>query len=402
LPLSAIVCDFFHWTLQGDWKFDPACWPDPAAMVQELAKKGVHVIVSVWPTVNRLSANFVAMQKQGYILRTARGTLAQMWFVDNQSEEGLYLHYYDPSNSHARQFVWERVREGYYRYGIKTYWLDACEPELLPLHPDNLRYHIGDGEAVANAYPFLHAKGFFDGLTSEGEEDILLLCRSAWAGSQRFGAAVWSGDIQSSFEALAAQVRGGLNIGLSGIPWWTTDIGGFHGGDPSSPHFRELIVRWFQVAVFFPLFRLHGHRLPVTQFSGGPNEVWSFGEQAFAIIKNLMMLRERLRPYIMEQMRLAHETGTPPMRPLFFDFPGDGAGFQVEDEFMFGPDLLVSPILSEGMTSRPVYLPAGSTWTDAWSRQTHAGGQTITVQAPLDRIPLYLRDGAQSPILSNP
>jgi alpha-D-xyloside xylohydrolase len=236
-------------------------------------------------------------------------------------------------------------------------------------------------------------------MQASGEKEILFLCRSAWAGSQRFGVAVWSGDIQSTFEALRTQVRAGLNMGLSGIPWWTTDIGGFHGGDPSTPYFRELIVRWFQYGTFCPLFRLHGHRKPNTSdFSGAANEVWSFGEEAYGIIKELLMLRERLRPYIMEQMKRAHETGTPPMRPLFFDFYSDPRSYTIEDEFMFGPGLLVAPVLYEGARSRQVYLPDGSTWTNAWSGISLNGGQWITAEAPLDRIPLYLRDGAQLPI----
>jgi alpha-D-xyloside xylohydrolase len=346
--------------------------------------------------------DFEPMWQHGHLVRTARGTPAQMYFVDNEARDGIYLHYYDPTNPKARQFIWERVREGYYRHGIKVYWLDVCEPEMLPLHPDNLRYHIGDGEAVANAYPFFHEQGFCEGLKSEGEQEILLFCRSAWAGSQRFGAAVWSGDIQSTFEALQAQVRAGLNMGLSGIPWWTTDIGGFHDGDPSTPYFRELIVRWFQYGTFCPLFRLDGHRKPNTSdFGGAANEVWSFGEEVYQIIKQYLFMRERLRPYIMEQMRVAHENGTPPMRPLFFDFPADQDSFPAEDEFMFGPDLLVAPVLHEGATSRVVYLPAGSTWTDAWSGHAFRGGEWITAQAPLDCIPLYLRDEARLPICSN-
>lgn len=401
LPLSVIVIDFFHWTKQGEWQFDPTCWTDPTAMVQELADKGVRVMVSVWPTVNRLAKNFDSMWQHGYIVRNARGTPAQMYFVDNGARDGIYLHYYDPTHPGAREFIWESVREGYYRHGIKVYWLDACEPEMVPLHPDNLRYHIGDGEAVANAYPFFHVQGFYEGLKKEGEQDTVFLCRSAWAGSQRYGAAVWSGDILSTFESLQAQVRAGLNIALSGISWWTTDIGGFRGGDPSTPYFRELIVRWFQYGTFCPLFRLHGHRLPSdTDFGGGPNEVWSFGQEAYAIIRELMLLRERLRPYLMAQMQLAHENGTPPMRPLFFDFPNDKATYLVEDEFMCGPDLLVAPVLQEGANKRQVYLPSGSRWTDARSGQTLDGGQSLMVDAPLDCIPLYLRDGARLPIQS--
>ncbi len=282
------------------------------------------------------------------------------------------------------------------KHGIKSWWLDACEPEINPRDFDNLRYYSGNGLAVANIYPLLHEQAFYDGMRAEGEEEIISLCRSAWAGSQRYGAALWSGDIASTFEALQTQVRAGLNVGLSGIPWWTTDIGGFHGGDTRTPYFRELIVRWFQYGVFCPLFRLHGFRMPNEKFwdTGGDNEVWSFGEEAYAIITELMLLRERLRPYIMEQMHLAHEQGTPPMRPLFFDFPEDEMSWAVDDQFMFGPDLLVAPVLYEGARSRDVYLPAGTAWTD----ERVDGGQRITADAPLERIPLYLRAGRQLPI----
>ena len=400
LPLSVIVIDFFHWTMQGDWQFDPECWPDPTAMVRELEDMGVKVMVSIWPTVNAVSSHFDEMQRHGLLIRTERGVPAHMLFRDTRSEGPVYVHYYDPTHPEARRFIWERVCEGYYRHGIKVWWLDACEPEIRPRDPENLRYHIGNGLAVANIYPLMHQRAFYEGMRAEGEEEILTLCRSAWAGSQRYGAAVWSGDIQSTFEALRAQVRAGLNIGLSGIPWWTTDIGGFFGGDVSTPYFRELIVRWFQYGLFCPLFRLHGFRMPNTKFwdTGGPNEVWSFGEEAYSIIRELLFLRERLRPYIMEQMRLAHEKGIPPMRPLFFDFPQDNGCAVVDDQFMFGPDLLVAPVLYEGMRSREVYLPAETPWTDAWTDETFDGGQWVTADAPLERIPLYLRGEARLPI----
>ena len=399
LPLSVIVVDFFHWTMQGDWQFDPDCWPDPAGMVRELEEMGVKVMVSIWPTVNACSANFEEMLRRGLLVRTERGVPAHMPFRDTKPQGLVYMHYYDPTHPEARRFIWERVREGYYRHGIKVWWLDACEPETRHEDAGNLRYHIGNGAAVGNIYPMMHERAFYEGMRSEGEEEIIALCRSAWAGSQRYGAAVWSGDIQSTFEALQAQVRAGLNIGLSGIPWWTTDIGGFLGGDPESPYFRELIVRWFQYGAFCPLFRLHGFRLPTSGWhTGGPNEVWSFGDQAYAILKELLFLRERLRPYIMEQMRLAHEKGVPPMRPLFFDFPEDQGSWAVEDQFMFGSDLLVAPVLYEGARSRKVYLPGGITWTDAWTDETFDGGQWITAGAPLERIPLYLRGEARLPI----
>jgi len=402
LPLSVIVVDFFHWTLQGDWKFDPECWPNPVGMVRELEEMGVKVMVSIWPTVNALSANFLEMMRRGLLIRTERGVPAHTPFTDTKPEGPVYVHFYDATHPEARRFIWEQVRENYYRKGIRVWWLDACEPEMYPMDPDNLHYYLGNGMEVTNIYPLMHARAFYEGMRSEGEEEIISLCRSAWAGSQRYAAAVWSGDISSTFEALQAQVRAGLNIGLSGIPWWTTDIGGFHGGDPSTPYFRELIVRWFQYGAFCPLFRLHGFRLPVSQeagpMTGGPNEVWSFGDEAYTIIRELLFLRERLRPYIMEQMRLAHERGIPPMRPLFFDFPEDEACAGVDDQFMFGPDLLVAPVLHQGARSREVYLPAGTTWTDAWTDTSYDGGQWTSADAPLDRIPLYLRAGAKLPI----
>ena len=251
------------------------------------------------------------MERRGLLVRAERGIPSHMVFTDTRADGPVHLRYYDATHPEARRFIWERVREGYYRHGVKVWWLDACEPEVYPPDHENLRYHLGNGLEVAGLYPLLHQQAFYDGMKAEGEADVVTLCRSAWAGSQRYGAAVWSGDIASTFEALGAQVRAGLNIGLSGIPWWTTDIGGFHGGDPESPYFRELIVRWFQYGVFCPLFRLHGMRQPTVGWdAGGPNEVWSFGDEAYAIIRDLLFLRERLKPYILAQMAAAAETGS--------------------------------------------------------------------------------------------
>jgi alpha-D-xyloside xylohydrolase len=400
LPLSVIVIDFFHWTRHGEWRFDPEKWPDPAGMVAQLRQGGIRVMVSVWPTVSRLATTWAEMWQNGYIVRNMRGAAGQMYFVDNGSADGIYLHFYDSTHPGARDFIWGQVREGYYRHGIDVFWLDACEPEMLPLAPDNLRFHAGPGLEVANIYPLDHARAFFDGMCSVGEEEIFLLCRSAWAGSQRYGAAVWSGDIESTFASLRNQVTAGLNMAASGIPWWTHDIGGFRGGDPASAEFRELLVRWFQFGAFSPIFRMHGHRLPDgDDFSGGPNELWSFGDEAYVILRSYLELRERLRPYVMTLMRTAHEDGIPPMRPLFLEFPDDGACHAIETEYMFGPDLLVAPILEAGARSRAVYLPEGPSWTDVWTGAPHDGGRTIEVDAPLERIPLFLRDSASLPIV---
>ncbi len=174
-------------------------------------------------------------------------------------------------------------------------------------------------------------------------------------------------------------------MAMSGIPWWTTDIGGFHGGDIRTPYFRELIVRWFQYGAFCPIFRLHGYRVPMEKpmpATGAGNEVWSFGEEAYGILRELLFLRERLRPYLMRQMRVASEKGLPPMRPLFVDFPDDPACQTVEDQFLLGPDILVAPVLFEGARERKVYLPAGADWIDAKKGTPQPGGEWRQIRAP--------------------
>ena len=394
LPLSVIVADFFHWTRMGDWKFDPACWPDPAAMVRELEALGVKLMVSVWPTVSPISENYGFMTEHGLLINNERGVDAQHVFIDNGVNGPAYFAYYDATNPEARQFHWDVIQKNYVANGIKLFWLDNDEPDINPWHPENLRFFLGNGAEVASIYPLLHQMAYYEGLRDSGETEILTLSRSGWAGSQRYGAAIWSGDVASTFESLQGQVKAGLNIAMSGIPWWTTDIGGFHGGDIRSEHFRELIVRWFQYAVFCPIFRLHGYRLPLDDFmpkSGAENEVWSFGEAVYGILRDLLFLRERLRPYIHEQMQIASQRGLPPMRPLFVDFPDDPDCETIEDQFMFGPEIMVAPVLCEGAREREVYLPSGADWIDAWNGTVHPGGQRINAPTPLETIPVFLK-----------
>jgi alpha-D-xyloside xylohydrolase len=340
------------------------------------------------------------MRRRGFLAGTGRGLGAHKRFMDTYADGPVDITYYDATHPEARRFLWEKLCDNYYRLGIRAFWLDACEPEINPPQHENLRYHLGGGAEVGGLYPLLHQQGVYEGLKSAGEPEILTLCRSAWAGSQRYGACVWSGDIASTFDVLRAQVPAGLNMALSGIPWWNTDIGGFHDGDPAAPGFRELIVRWFQYGVFCPLFRLHGCRKGQGQgrISGGPNEVWSFGDEAGAIIREQLFLRERLKPYLLAQMRVASEAGLPPLRPLFLEFPEDRNAGEVADEFLLGKDVLVAPVVHEGARQRAVYLPEGAAWTDAWTGAAHRGGQTLQADAPLERIPVFLRDGAQWPI----
>ena len=304
-----------------------------------------------------------------------------------------------------QRFVWEKCKENYYKKGIRIFWLDEAEPEYGPYDFDNYRYYAGPALQCTNIYPLMYAKGFSDGLKAEGEKDILSLVRCAWAGSQKYGVLTWSGDIHSSFRAMREQLQAGLNMGMAGIPWWTSDIGGFVGGDISDPYFKELLVRWFAWGAFCPVFRMHGERSPwyereqefinnVRQLtSGQDNEVWSFGEDNYEILKKYLFVRERLRPYIRECMKQASETGAPVMRPMFFDFPEDKICWETEDQYMFGPDLLVAPVMEMGMRERSIYLPAGVSWTDANTGKQYAGGDRITTEAPLDLLPVFVREG---------
>ena len=310
--------------------------------------------------------------------------------------------HFDATNPGAREYIWQKVKQNYYSKGIKTFWLDEAEPEYTVYDFENYRYHQGTNLQIGNTYPLRYAQAFYEGQEKEGQQNIVNLLRCAWAGSQKFGALVWSGDIASSFESMRNQLAAGLNMGLAGIPWWTTDIGGFHGGNPDDPAFRELFARWFAWGAFCPVMRLHGNREPIQpQFgttggaacrSGAPNEVWSYGDEVYGICKKYLDIREKMRPYTRRIMAEAHEKGTPVMRPLFYMFPGDPASWEIEDEYFYGPDVLVAPVLYAGQRERQVYLPAGETWVDAASGKTYPGGQTVTVEAPLDTIPVFFRE----------
>lgn len=398
LPMDAIVVDFFHWTMQGDFKFEPRDWPDPEGMVKELKNMGIETVVSVWPTIDERSENYGPMAENGYLVDADRGCGYHMSWMGNTV-------FYDATNPGAQEYVWEKCKENYYDKGIRVFWLDEAEPEYGPYDFDNYRYYAGSALSCSNIYPAGYAKGFYDGLKKAGETDIMSLVRCAWAGAQKYGVLTWSGDIYSSFRSMREQLTAGLDMSVAGIPWWTSDIGGFLGGDISDDHFKELLVRWFEWGAFCPVFRMHGERSPwyereqefidnVRQLtSGQDNEVWSFGEDNYEILKKYLFIREKLRPYIRECMERAHTKGEPVMRPLFFDFCTDLKSWDIDDEYMFGPDILVAPVLSEGAESRKVYLPEGVKWRESSTGKVYDGGQTASANAPIDIIPVFIRDG---------
>jgi len=398
LPLDVIVIDFFHWPLQGDFKFDPENFPDPDGMVRELKSLGIELMVSVWPTIDHRSENFWPMAERGFLLGFDRGCNVNMtWMGDTV--------FYDATHPDARKFVWQKVKQNYFDKGIKIFWLDEAEPEGI-YDFDIYRYNTGPARKVTLTYPNCYAKGFYDGMREEGIENPLNLIRCGWAGIQRYGALLWSGDVYSSFRSFREQIAAGLSAAMSAVPWWTSDIGGFIGGNPDDPDFRELLIRWFQFGCFCPVFRLHGERFPMkpaeTEYKGGvrqfgsgqDNEVWSYGEDNFEIMKKYILLREKLRPYIRDVMRIAHSRGDPVIRPMFYEFPRDENCVNLRYQYMFGPDILAAPITELRARERNVYLPEGADWTCCRTGREYKGGQTAAAEAPLDVIPLFVKNNA--------
>lgn len=397
LPLDVIVADFFHWPKMGDFRFEEEFWPDPKAMTDELRELGVELMVSVWPQVSTESENFAAMKKNNLLVRSERGIDMQMQFQG----PSVFL---DPTNPATRQFLWDVCKRNYFDQGIKTFWLDEAEPEYGVYDFDNFRYHLGTNVQVGNIYPQMFARAFYEGQRAAGQEEIVNLLRCAWAGSQRYGALVWSGDIHSTFEDFRRQITAGIHMGVAGIPWFTTDIGGFHNGDVNDPAFRELLVRWFQFGTFCPVMRLHGDRKPSEPVSaqddsprlasGAGNELWSFGEDVYEILASYVHLRETMRPYTRELMAQAHTSGQPVMRGMFHEFPAEAECWDLDDQYMYGPDLLVAPVVVAGSTSREVFLPAGASWTNLHTGAILDGGCRVEVDAPLGVIPVFARDGS--------
>ena len=393
LKIDVIVCDFFHWPKMGDYRFDPEFFPDPAAMVKELNEMGIELMVSVWPQVSLTSENYEEMLQQGLLVRAEYGEQIGMRFVEDNM-------FFDATNPRARDYVWKKVKKNYFDHGIRIFWLDEAEPEYGTYDFENYRYHLGSNQQIGNVFPQLYARLFYDGMRQEGMENPVNLLRCAWAGSQRYGALVWSGDIMCRWEDFRRQVCAGLNMGFAGIPWWTTDIGGFHGGWTEKPEFRELLVRWFQWGCYCPVMRLHGDRQPSQKVlrkdgtpvlnSGYDNEVWSFGEEAYPILVKYMQRREAMRPYVRGLMHEAHEKGTPIMRAMCYEFPNDPACAVLKDQYMFGDKYLVAPVMQPGARSRSVYLPDGK-WQDVDTGAVYEGKQTVTVDAPIERMPVFER-----------
>lgn len=399
IPIDVIVIDYYHWPRCGDWRFDEEYFPDPKAMVDELHEMGIETMVSVWPQVDWRSENYEEMKQQGLLVKINSGVDVQMTFHGNNV-------FMDATNPRCRKYVWEKCKQNYADLGINLFWLDEAEPEFTHYAYENYRLHAGSVLETGNIYPREYAKLFYEGQKENGQKDVVNLLRCAWAGSQRYGALVWSGDIMSTYEDFRKQICAGIHMGIAGIPWWTTDIGGFHGGVIDDENYRELLIRWFQFGAFCPVMRIHGCRLPgkqiidkageVREWTGADNEVWSYGEEAYPILVKFIRVREMMRDYTRSLMKEAHEKGAPVMRALFYEFPEDSKCWDISDSYMYGADILVAPVCYEHERSRKVYLPEGALWTNTHTGEVYEGGKEYEVEAPIDTLPIFLRDGKQS------
>jgi alpha-D-xyloside xylohydrolase len=409
IPVDNIVQDWFWWDNMGSFRFNQD-YPDAKAMVDDLHRNNFHLMISAWPYFYPGSAAYDDMDKRGFFLdrKVVAGT----------HPAGMAL--YDAMNPEARAAFWGLMDNALFKIGADAWWLDTTEPETSGREENILtrdQTAIGSGARYANIFPLMHAAGVYQGQRNETDRKrVFILSRSAFAGIQRHGVAAWSGDIASDFETFKRQIPAGLNFSLSGIPYWTTDIGGFYLGNPDDPAYRELFVRWFQYGTFCPIFRVHGTRStdPSELSAWGPeavtivvdakgtrapshNELWSYGAEAQKILTAFDRLRYRLLPYIYSLAWKTTSEGYTPMRALVMDFRADPKVVNIGDQFMFGPAILVNPVTEQGAATRRLYLPA-SGWYDFWTGNSLAGGKMVDAAAPLDRIPLYVRAGSIVPL----
>ncbi|WP_109486077.1 glycoside hydrolase family 31 protein [Occallatibacter savannae] len=385
IPVDNIVQDWFWWVTMGEMKWNSK-YPDPQGMINKLHEQHFHLMVSVWPYFRPGTSIYDQFDKNG-------------WFIAKTLVGGFHplgQALYDPSNPQARAEYWKNIDASLFAKGVDAWWLDTDEPETEG-REDNIlidhKVHIGSGARYANIYPLWHSEGVSQGQqTASDKKRVFILSRSAYAGSQRLGVTAWSGDVLSDWETFKRQIPAGLNYSISGNPYWTTDIGGFiSGGNLNDPKFRELFIRWFQFGAFSPIFRVHGTRYP------DENELWSYGPDAQKILVDYDNLRYRLLPYIYSQAWQITSNRATLMRPLVMDWRDDVDAQDTGDEYLFGPAILVSPVTTQGATSRRVYLPKAE-WYDFWTGAKMDGARYINAEAPLDKLPLFVRAGSILPL----
>jgi len=385
IPVDNIVQDWFWWVTMGEPVFDKSRYPDPSGMVDDLHKNNFHLMISVWPYFRAGSKTYDDMDQRGF-------------FIDRTKVQAFHpprMALYDAFNPNARKYYWNLMDQALFKIGLDAWWLDTTEPETEDRETNILvtnKTYLGNGARYANAFPLMTTQGVYQGQRSESDKKrVFILSRSAFAGTQRNGTAVWSGDINSDWIFFKKQIPAGLNYSISGLPYWTTDIGGFVSGNPDDPQYRELFIRWFQFGTFNPILRVHGTR------STNQNELWSYGAEAQKILTSYDTLRYRLLPYIYSVAWMTTSQGYTPMRGLVMDFRTDEHSATIGDQFMFGPALLVNPVTDPGVTSRQLFLPKAN-WYDFWSGSSVEGPRMMDTAAPIDRLPLFVRAGSVVPL----
>ncbi len=406
IPFDNIVQDWFYWKEDswGSQAFDPARFPDPDKWVRDIHARHARVMISVWGKYYPGTKNFEAMRAQGFLYHLNLAEGLRDWVGDG----GYPYTFYDAFNPAAGKLFWSQMNTGIFGKHFDAWWLDAPEPDLLPTPTlDGQRTHmnptaLGSGARMLNAYSLVNSKTVYEGQRSVApDQRVFILTRSAFAGQQHYGAAVWSGDITSTWTALRAQIPAGLGLSVSGVPYWSMDIGGFsvparfsveHPTAADTEEWRELNVRWFQFGTFVPLLRVHGE--------APKREMWELGGESSPAYKTELKfdrLRYRLLPYLYSLAGGVTQDGGTIMRPLVMDFRGDAKAHDVSDEYMFGPAFLVSPVTTYKARSRSVYLPRAAGWYDFWSGASAAGGKAIDVAAPYDSMPVHIRAGSIIP-----
>jgi alpha-D-xyloside xylohydrolase len=405
IPFDTIVQDWFYWreNAWGSHAFDPERFPDPDGWIRAIHDRHARLMISVWGKFYPGTANFEAMRSRGFLYELNLKEGLKDWVGP-----GYPYTFYDAFNPEARRLFWSQVERDLFRRGVDAWWMDATEPDLLPtptLEGQRTHMHptaLGTGSRMLNAYSLVNSRGVYEGQRAAApDQRVFILTRSGFAGQQRYAAATWSGDITSTWTAMRAQIPAGLGYSLSGMPYWTMDIGGFSvpprfAREEPSPEdaeeWRELNARWFEFGTFVPLLRVHGE-FPY-------REMWQLGGEshpAYQAELKFDRLRYRLLPYVYSLAgAVTHESGTM-LRPLVMDFRSDPRAREVGDEFLFGPAFLVSPVTTYKARSRSVYLPPAAGWYDFWTGAAVAGGQTIDAPAPYDSMPLHVRAGSIVP-----
>ena len=388
VPLDGIIQDWQYWPKRG-WgshEFDPARYADPAQMLRDLHAMNAHVMISVWARFDVGTRNFDELERAGALYATALPGFK--WFDSSETNK-----YYDAFNPAARKIYWRQMNDKLFKLGIDGWWLDASEPELS-IHWGEFRNYktaAGPGAEVFNAYPLMHTTGVYQGQRAQTDKKrVVILTRSAYAGQQRNSAITWSGDIHGTWNVFAKQIPAGLNFSISGIPYWNTDIGGFFSSSPTNKNYQELFTRWFQFGAFNPMFRVHG--------TGAGKELWRWDEPTQKILTDYIKLRYRLLPYIYSTSWQVTSDGGTMLRPLMMDFGDDTNALDIGDQFLFGSEIMVSPVTQAHATTRSVYLPGHGDWYDFWTGKRVSGGQRIEAASPIETLPLFIPAGSILPL----